>query len=351
MMVAKSLYVAGPPGSGKTGVCAALAMKLQEEGLRVAYFKPVGYAPGPERRDEDALLMKELLGMEEPLEEIVPFNYTPLYLSRYAKDGHLETVAAAYRKLARKVDALLVGGGPSPHAMAGLGLDVATIAGELEIPVLLVLRVSNDQSLDLAIFYHHHLRGEGLEVAGVLFNHVPRPLLDKARGVYRPFLETRGVRLLGIIPERLEITAPTVEEFYDVLGGEILAAEDHLGAVVEDVVVGAMTLESALRYFRRAPNKVVITGGDRSDLALAALETSTSALILTGGLYPDVQVLARAEEKEVPVILVGHDTFTTIELLHDITRKIKPTNLQALQLARESLEAHCEVEAILAYLR
>ncbi len=46
MMVAKSLYVAGPPGSGKTGVCAALAMKLREEGLRVAYFKPVGYAPG-----------------------------------------------------------------------------------------------------------------------------------------------------------------------------------------------------------------------------------------------------------------------------------------------------------------
>ena len=76
-------------------------------------------------------------------------------------------------------------------------------------------------------------------------------------------------------------------EFYDILGGEILAAHDHLHLPVEDVVIGAMTTAGALTYLRRAANKAVILGGDRADLALAALETSTSVLILTGGLYPD----------------------------------------------------------------
>ena len=38
------------------------------------------------------------------------------------------------------------------------------------------------------------------------------------------------------------------------------------------MLVGAMSVESALSYFRRKPNKAVITGGDRADIQLAALE-------------------------------------------------------------------------------
>jgi BioD-like phosphotransacetylase family protein len=40
-------------------------------------------------------------------------------------------------------------------------------------------------------------------------------------------------------------------------------------------MVGAMSAENALSYFRRKAHKVVITGGDRPDIQLAALETST----------------------------------------------------------------------------
>ncbi len=37
----------------------------------------------------------------------------------------------------------------------------------------------------------------------------------------------------------------------------------------------------------RGENMAVITGGDRTDLQLAALETSTTCLILTGSISPD----------------------------------------------------------------
>ena len=60
-----------------------------------------------------------------------------------------------------------------------------------------------------------------------------------------------------------------------------------------------------MTYFRRKPNKAVITGGDRADIQLAALETSTRCLILTGNLYPSPAVLNRAEELCVPVLLTG----------------------------------------------
>lgn len=115
-------------------------------------------------------------------------------------------------------------------------------------------------------------------------------------------------------------------------------------------MVGAMTLEGAIRYLRRSADKAVILGGDRADLALAALETSTSVLILTGGLYPDVKVLARAEEKGVPVILVHYDTYTTIEKLSRVTRHITPGDKAGIRIILENIEEYCNWQAILESL-
>ena len=59
----------------------------------------------------------------------------------------------------------------------------------------------------------------------------------------------------------------------------------------------------------------MITGGDRPDIQLAALETSTKCLILTGNLHPSPIILNRAEELGVPMILVGQDTMTAMQTI------------------------------------
>jgi len=132
-----------------------------------------------------------------------------------------------------------------------------------------------------------------------------------------------------------------------------LLTEENVGLnrLVEDVVIGSMTIDGALSYLRRAPNKAVITGGDRSDLAITALETSTSVLILTGGLYPDVSVLSRAIEKKVPVILVHYDTYTTIERLHEVTRRIRPEDEIGIQIAKKNIADHCRWQAVVEYVK
>lgn len=348
----RNLYIMGPTGSGKTAIAVALALKLKEQGLRVAYFKPVGAMVGEKRVDEDAVLMSHVLGKTSPLGETVLFDVGSHYLSRYERSGgYIERVAQAYRAVAAEADVVIIGGAPSPYSMAALGLDAGSIARHLKASALLVQKVINDLSLDLAIAYNQYLRFREVPALGTILNHVPRALWDKARGVYTPLLEEHGYQVLGIIPQRTEISAPTVAEFHDILGGEILAGEDHLEKIVEDVVIGAMTLESALRYFRRALNKAVITGGDRADLALAALETSTSVIVLTGGLYPDVKVITRAREKGVPLLLVSHDTYTVINMLQEVTRKIRPGDERSLKLAVENLEQYCNWQAIIEHLK
>lgn len=348
----KNLYIMGTAGSGKTAVAVGLALKLKDQGLKVAYLKPVGNPPGVAgQEDEDGALMKHVLDLEQTLETIVPYTAGPSYLSGYRNCATLDKIKNAYNDIAQDKDVVIIGGAGFPHIMGCLGLDAVTLAKELKATALFMIKIENDYSLDQAIFINSYLEALGVPVVGNIFNNVPRPLLAKTEGIYKSILTEKGYKTLGIIPKRPEIASPTVAEYYEVLGGEVLIGEDKMDNIVEDIVIGAMTIESALGYLRRAPNKALITGGDRSDIALAALETSTSALILTGGLYPDVKLVARAGEKGVPVILVHYDTFTTIEKLSEVSRRIRPTDQQGIQMAKENVEKYCDLNTILHALK
>jgi len=343
----------GTAGSGKTSVALGLALKFKQEGFTVAYFKPVSNtAGGASGADEDALLMQKVLQMEHSLDIIVPFSIGPSYLSWHRHNHeYLKAVREAHEKIASGVEILIIGGTSSPHLMGCLGLDAASLAHEFGSTVVFLVRIENDFSLDQTIFFNHYLECKKIPLAGNIFSNVPRPLLAKTEGVYQPVLAGHGYRTLGIIPAHPEITAPTVKEYLEALGGEILAGAEKLDRIVENVVIGAMTIESALVYFRRSPNKAVVTGGDRSEVAMAALETSTSALILTGGLYPDVKVISRADEKNIPVILVHNDTYSTIEKLAAVTRRIRATDERVIKLTVENVEKYCDWRSILKSLQ
>jgi BioD-like phosphotransacetylase family protein len=351
----KSIFVSGMAGSGKTAIALGLALQLREKGLNIGYFKPLGAARGPGRGvDDDVLLFKQVFRLEHDTEILSPVRTGPYYLSggvRHDPAPLLEKIRDAFSRVSQGVDLVFIDGSFSPFTAASLGLDDIRLVNLFGSTMIYVIRMEDDYSLDKTIFYNEHFRLAGVSVLGNIFNNVERTLLDKTRGVYAPILEESGNRVLGIIPKKPEIAAPTVAEYYEILGGELLAGKEHLGRLVEEVVVGSMTIESALNYLRRAPNKAVITGGDRSDMALTALETSTSVLILTGGLYPDVGVLARAIEKKVPVILVHYDTFTAIERLHEVGRRIHPGDEQGVRIAAANVSEHCDWQIVLSYAR
>lgn len=347
----ESLFIMGTPASGKTAVAVGLAIKFLQQGYRVSYFKPVGSAAGASRsEDEDGVLMKSVLRMDHSLEDIVPFTAGPSYLSGHRNCQSPEAIISSYRRVSEGSDIVIVGGAAFPHIMGCAGLDSISLARELKSIAVFLIHIENDFSVDNAIFINSYLECRGIPMAGNIFNNVPRLLLAKTEGVYQPLMEERGFRSIGIIPHRPEIASPTVAEYFETLGGEMLSGEEHMDRVVEDVIIGAMTIESALGYLRRAPNKAVITGGDRADIALAALETSTSALILTGGLYPDVKVIARASERGIPVLLVHYDTYTTLERCAEVSRRIRPEDRRSIEMAVENVEKHVDWKAILKTL-
>jgi BioD-like phosphotransacetylase family protein len=352
----KSIFIGGMAASGKTAVALGLALKLQEEGLKVGYFKPVGSAKRPYyREDEDAALFSQVLSLTHDASIISPVRIGPYCLSggqRHDPVPLKKKIKAAWKVVTKGMDVVLVDGSLSPYTAASLGLDAISLTKMLETVMLYVIRIEDDYSVDKSVFYNNHFRIAGVPMLGNVFNNVERTLLDKTKGVYAPILADQGHAVMGIIPRKPEISSPTVFEFQEALGGELLTDENvGMDRRIEDVVVGSMTIESALGYLRRAPNKAVITGGDRPDIAITALETSTSVLVLTGGLYPDVSVLTRAAEKKVPVILVHYDTYTAIERLHDVNRRIHPGDQLGIRTALDNVTQHCNWQGVVDYIR
>ncbi|MBF7082365.1 phosphotransacetylase family protein [Desulfallas sp. Bu1-1] len=348
----KNLFVLGRAGSGKTAVAVGLALKFKEMGYKVAYFKPVANLWGTgEKKDEDALLMKHVLDMPQNHDDIVPHIAGPSYLSTYRYNETMDRLLAAHEKISAGADIVITGGAGHPYMMSTLGLDAATLARRLNAAIMYIIKIKNDFSLDEAVFMNNYFTGQNITTIGNIFNNVPRPLLAKTEGIYKQRLADRGYRTLGIIPARAGFANPTVAECYEALGGEILTGEDKMDRPVEDLIIGAMTIESALGYLRRSPNKAFVTGGDRAELALAALETSTSVLILTGGLYPDVKVIARASEKGVPILLVHYDTYTTIEKLAEVSRHIRPGDRKAINTAKENIDKYVNWQEIVDQLK
>lgn len=353
-----SVYVCSTTSfSGKSALCLGLALKFREEGYKVGYFKPLGWemTRGPKGvpLDEDAQLMKGLLELDLPIDTVVPVMFNSQFLEESSKETpnfYEKKIFDAYEEASEGMDLMILEG---PHTLgtgASVGIDPVAIAERLETRFLLVSRMENDAAVDQMLKEYEYIKAAGADLLGGVLNYVPKLMMERVKRFAIPILEKRGIKVLGIMPENIPLRAPTVREIHEVLGGAILACEYKSDNLVEDFLVGAMTPESALQHFRRSVNKAVITGGDRSDIQLAALQTSTSVLILTGNLQPDVRVLARAEELGVPILLVPYDTYTTVMKIATVSGRIKLTDTKKIDLAKKSVEEHVDWRGILKSL-
>jgi len=348
-----TLYVASSePYSGKTLTCLALGTRWQRQGLRVGYTKPLGLLPvtmGEEVTDEDSRFVAEQLKLD-----VSPSHLCPILLNEDTCPCHMEAeeargkVKEAFAASAAGTDVILVGGTGSLLSRGSMvGLEGATVVEMLDAKVLLVCRCESFLDVD-SIMACHRVVGERL--VGVILNLVPARVKDRIRDEVVPYLEGMGMPVLGLVASDPVLHSVSVRELAEATGGELLSGEEAAEELVENFVVGAMGVEGALRYFRRTPRKCVITGGDRSDIQLAALETPTKCLILTGDLRPRHTVLARAAELGVPVLLVSHDTLRTVTTIEEMLGKLRVREPRKIARAVEHFEANLELAKLDAAL-
>jgi BioD-like phosphotransacetylase family protein len=257
--------------------------------------------------------------------DLSPVVLTPEFLADYLSgEGEtdlIEKVLDACDKAARGRDVLLLEGGGSLREGYVVGLPTPEVAAKVGSDVIVVVKYrDNVRLMDDSLTAHFRL---GEAMSGVIINRVPADARDFVEQKARPFLEKKGVAVFGALPELRGLAALTVGEIIEVLKAKVLTKVTDTEALIENLTVGAMTAEAALKRFRKQRNKAVITGGDRTDIQLAALETSTSCLVLTGNLQPSPLIVKQADELNVPLLLVGMNTMETVETIERIFGKTR----------------------------
>jgi BioD-like phosphotransacetylase family protein len=346
------LVTATGESTGKTAIAIALGRYAQRRGHDVGYMKPKGtrlQSQVGKTLDRDPMLARELLGTDDEMHEMEPIVYSPTFV-RSALEGRerpadlRERIREGFDAVAAGRDLMLIEGGGRLTTGGVVDLTDDAVADLLDASVVLVAEYATPADVDETLAA---ARRVGDRLAGVVFNRVPDAAYDEVEGLVAPFLERRDIPVVGVLPREPSLAGVTVADLADELGAELLT-DAPTDDVVERFLVGAMSGEAALRFFRRTKDAAVITGGDRTDIHTAALEApGVKCLVLTGGRRPPSAVLGTAAEKGVPVMLCSGDTLTTLERAEDVIHSGRTRDERTVEVMGDLLVDHADVDALL----
>ncbi|MHA2101199.1 MAG: DRTGG domain-containing protein [Candidatus Kariarchaeaceae archaeon] len=306
------------PGTGKTTFTIALAKKFRLDGLNVGYFKPIT----DRTEDTDAVNAKTVLGLDDDISTLSPVMITQYEydMDESQKDEITNKINDAYKVLIEKYDFLVIESSTTINHLAFLQFSAPDLAKFFNAKLLMIASGKTVEDVDSIVLMTKYIQTFEVDIVGGVLTQVPGEYIEYFRTIICPSLKKKhDIEMLGLVPDRSDLVAPTVAELTNVINGKIIAGKKYTNKLVENYMVGAMTPETALKYFRTSVNKAVVTGGDRPQLAIAALETDTSVLILTGSIMPSAQVIAKAEERQIPIMVVAGDTFSTIKTLTSVS--------------------------------
>jgi len=342
--------------AGKTALTLALGRRLARDGLAIGYWKPLRPAGSG---DEDAAFARQVLRLAEDVAALAPVALTPAgEAADQVADGDVagelrRQVRDSFAVVAQGKDVLLVEGGEDLAVGAAQGLGPAALldlmAGQSGDPAAVkALYLARYRGGDLAGRAIAAQRAVGGAFAGALINAVPAAHDWYVAERARPVLAAQGIAVFGALPQDFALATATVRELAAYLAAGVLVGGDQpaMDEPFESIMFGSMSAEDAQRYFSRKQHKLVVARGDRPDVHLAALGTSTRCLLLTGG-YPSYPfVLDKAEDLGVPVLSVPADVHATIERLDELLDWARARSMAKIRRFEGLLAGHVDWPAL-----
>ncbi len=156
--------------SGKTAMCLAIGHKLQKDGRKVGYLKPLSLQPwrvGGKIADEDADFVKKTLGLEAEAWELSPVVVTPSFLRVHLTQPHLQTgklenlmlkVEEAVKYHSEGKDIVILEGGGSLREGYIVGLPTPAVVDSIGGYTISIVKYRDEvRMLDDALAAQHRL--------------------------------------------------------------------------------------------------------------------------------------------------------------------------------------------------
>ncbi|MEO8246065.1 MAG: AAA family ATPase [Chloroflexota bacterium] len=348
---------------GKTTTSLGLIAAFRNSGHALGFMKPVGQRTlvvEGIRADEDAVLMQEVFDLPDALNDMSPVTLPRHFTTDYVMGrvgGDLGAqVTAAYERVARDKDLVVIEGTGHAGVGAVVGLSNARAAELLDAPVVVVSeggvgRPIDEIALNVALFARH-----GVRVVGAVVNKVDiagRPELPE---ILERGLAQQGVPLLGCIGFSEFLAHPSLELIDTHLDGELLAGEAAPNRIIGQVAIGAMHADHAMELLR--DRTLLITPGDREDLLRAAAQANRASparprvtgIVVTGGFRPSAAVLGELRAADTFTYLVGSDTYRTARAVDDILVKTHPSDTEKIATIIDLVGRALDIDALVERL-
>ncbi|MFG0807716.1 phosphate acetyltransferase [Pseudomonas fluvialis] len=346
-------------GVGLTSISLGLVRALEQNGLKVGFYKPIAQPhpgdAGPERSTE---LIARTHGLTPPAPQPLP------KVEHMLGEGHLdellEEIVSGFQQAAAGADVVVVEGMvPTRHASYAARLNFH-LAKCLDAEVILVSAPEQETLRELSdrIEIQAQLFGgpKDPKMLGVILNKVREADLGERLQSHSSLFRNQHFRLLGCIPWQEELNAPRVRDVADLLGAQIISAGEMEQRRVQKIVLCARAVPNTVQLLK--PGVLVVTPGDRDDIILAASLATMSGVPLAGLLLcsdfpPDPRILELCQgalNAGLPVLSVqtgSYDTATNLNRMNkeipvdDRERAEKVTDFVAEHLDHDALRTRC----------
>ena len=340
----KLLYVTSDrPGVGKTITAMALLSALMEDGQRVGYFKPFCRDP---KSDEDVSFARDVAAQGDGGSVLDPLELTLEDLAEATPTTALELAKAVVDTAAANCDILIIEGpslsvedadlsAHSVHVAKGLGAKALVVVGCTPL-------LSGEELCGIVGAFGDGLLGTVLNSATCHRVHEIQQMLQRQ--------EATAAKPLGVVPEDRLMLSISLSQLAERLEGRWVWGQEKGDNLVENFLIGGNLMDSGDTYFNRGPANAVIVRGDRPDIQMAALNSPTEGLILTGGHQPVEYVYHEVEQLDVPLIVAPGKTAETVEALGIALDGAHPYHPRKVTRFRELLSRHCDLKGIIETL-
>ncbi|MBW2307505.1 MAG: AAA family ATPase [Deltaproteobacteria bacterium] len=306
-------------GSGQTIAAWCIGLVLRDRGLKIGFMKPFGPPADPADlsvHDPDQSLMKKVLGLRDE-DVAVPSPPAVMPIGTIPDPQWMARVESRYQEMMAVKDAVIVMGSRDIFFdSGGPVLPDSHFIQRQDVPVLLMDRF-NKESLSIysVLAINSFLGGR---VRGVIINRVPSERLEAVGSHCIPFLTSKGVNAVGVVPEDRVLSAMMVQNVVEILGGQTITGAHRMENLVDRFALGSPLLDGPLAIFKRVYNKVILLGSGENEPPASRV----SGIVLTGGRLCADAVLQVGTELEIPLLTLPMDTFAVIEKLEQASVRL-----------------------------
>jgi BioD-like phosphotransacetylase family protein len=373
---------------GKTTLALGLLRVCIDRGFDTAFTKPVGqrYAMVEDvPADEDAILMKQLFDLDDPLVDMspvhIPRGFTKSFIRGQVVEDLASKIEAAHRHLAASHEVLLIEGTGHAGVGAVVGLSNADVAARLGAPVIIVSEGGVGRPIDEIVLNQALFARRGVPLVGAVINKVDVEADPSLPDILRQGLALHGIELLGILPYRPVLAHPTLSMLLEQMHGELLSSGEDMDRLIEHIAIGSGQARHVLEKI--GPGSLLIVQGDREDIihaVIAANETQRqlnqepglldrlrnrprfgrepddpqarliSGIVFTNDRWPTERDIEALRLAGIFGLLVPDEIYPVASQLHNLLIKTHVQDRAKIEVIKEVVPEHFDADALLARL-